>query len=82
MCEVAEANLALGQHFNAKRVRITKKGAKRIEPVGKRYEQMATILLEGIPSGDLKAHLAVNEVISAEMKKWRAGVSDPFRGKL
>jgi hypothetical protein len=82
LCEVAEADLASGQHFNAKRVRITKEGIKRIEPVWKRYQQMSATLLEGIPSGDLKAHLAVNEVISAEMKKWRAGVSDRFRGKL
>src|SRR5438128_2513067 len=63
LCEVAEANLALGQHFNAKRVRITKEGVKRIEPVWKRFQQMSAKLLEGIPSGDLKAHLAVNEVI-------------------
>jgi len=82
LLEVADADPTSGQHFNAKRVRITKEGVKRIEPVWKRFQQMSAKLLEGIPSGDLKAHLAVNEVISAEMKKWRAGVSDRFRGKL
>jgi hypothetical protein len=82
LVEVAGADLASGQHFNAKRVRITKEGVKRIEPVWQRYEQVAVRLLEGIPASDLKAHLAVNEAISTEMKKWRAGVSDRFRGML
>jgi hypothetical protein len=82
LVEVGEADLASGQHFNAKRARITKEGAKRTAPVWEKYRSMSAKLLEGIPLPDLKAHLAVNEAISSEMKKWRAGVSDRFRGTL
>jgi hypothetical protein len=78
LVEVGEADLALGQHFNAKRVRITREGIKRIAPVWEKYCLMSAKLLEGIPASDLKAHLAVNEAISGQMKKWRAGVSDCF----
>ena len=81
LVEIAEADRASGQHFNAKRVRITKKGAKRIEPVWKRYEQMATILLEGIPQSDLRAHLAVNESICKRVRERRDGLSDMVSGK-
>ena len=80
LVEVGDADVASGQHFNAKRVRITKEGAKQIAPVWEKYCSMSAKLLEGIPASDLKAHLAVNAAISTEMKKWRAGVSDRFRG--
>ena len=49
LLEVADADPASGQHFNAKRVRITKEGVKRIGPVWKRFQQMSANLLEGIP---------------------------------
>lgn len=78
LVEVGEADLASGQHFNAKRVRVTKEGAKRIAPVWEKYRSMSAKLLEGVPTNDLKASLAVNEAISTEIKKWRAGVSDRF----
>jgi len=78
LVEVGEADLASGQHFNSKRVRVTKEGIKRIAPVWEKYRSMSAKLLEDIPASDLKSHLAVNEAISAEMKKWRAGVSDRF----
>lgn len=76
LLEIAAADRASGQHFNAKRVRITKEGIKRIAPVWAKYCALSAKLLEGIPARDLKAHVAVNEAISAEIRKWRAGVSD------
>ena len=80
LVEIAEADRASGQHCNAKRVRITKKGAKRIEPVWKRYEQMATILLEGIPQRDLLIHGQVNDLISHRIRQRRDGLNDLFSG--
>src|SRR5512139_1458421 len=56
LVEVGEADLASGQHFNAKRVRITKEGLKRIAPVWEKYCSMSAKLLDGIPASDLKAH--------------------------
>jgi hypothetical protein len=82
LLEVADADLASGQHFNAKRVRITKDGVKRIEPVWKRYEQMAAKLLEGIPQRLLEDHYAVNAEISARIRARRDGLSGLFSGKL
>ena len=76
LLEVADADLASGQHFNAKRVRITKEGVKRIEPVWRRYAQMSAKLLAGIPQHLLKAHHEVNQRISAEIRKRRSGLSD------
>ena len=73
LLEVADADLASGQHFNAKRVRITKDGVKRIAPVWKRYEQMAAKLLED--------HYAVNAQISARIRARRDGLSGLFSGK-
>ena len=81
LLEVADADLASGQHFNAKRVRITKDGVKRIAPVWKRYEQMAAKLLEGIPQRLLEDHYAVNAQISARIRARRDGLSGLFSGK-
>jgi hypothetical protein len=81
LLEVADADPASGQHFNAKRVRITKDGVKRIEPVWKRYEQMAAKLLEGIPQRLLEDHYAVNAEISARIRARRDGLSGLFSGK-
>ena len=39
------------QHFNSKRVRITKEGMKRIEPVWKRFHQMSVKTAGGLPPG-------------------------------
>jgi len=80
LCEVAEANLALGQHPNAKRVRITKEGIKRIEPVWKRYQQMAATLLDCIPQCDLQTHYHVNAKISERIRQRRDGLNDLFSG--
>jgi len=76
LLEVADADPASGQHFNAKRVRITKEGVKRIEPVWKRFQQMSAKLLAGIPQRLLDAHHDVNQRISAEIRKRRSGLSD------
>jgi hypothetical protein len=80
VCEVAEADLASGQHFNAKRVRITKDGIKRIEPVWKRYQQMAVTLLDCIPQRDLQTHYHVNAKISERIRQRRDGLNDLFSG--
>ncbi len=80
LLEVADADLASGQHFNSKRVRITKEGVKRIEPVWKRFQQMSVRLLEGIPQRLLDAHYDVNQRISAEIRKRRSGLSDLLPG--
>ena len=78
LLEVADADLASGQHFNSKRVRITKEGVKRIEPVWRRYAQMSAKLLAGIPQRLLDAHYEVNQRISAEIRKRRSGLSNLF----
>jgi len=76
LLEVAEADLALGQHFNSKRVRITKAGAKRTEPIWKRFQQMSAIVLEGIPPRLLLAHHRVNQEISARIRARRQSAKD------
>ena len=81
LLEVADADPASGQHFNAKRVRITKEGVKRIQPVWEKYRRMSAKLLEGIPQRLLEAHQAVNEEISARIRARRSGLSDLFSGK-
>ena len=81
LLEVADADPASGQHFNAKRVRISKDGVKRVEPVWKRYQQMSAQLLEGIPQRLLEAHHAVNESISDRIRARRSGLSDLFSDK-
>ena len=80
LLEVADADPATGQHFNAKRVRITKDGMRQIEPVWKRFQKMSATLLEGIPQRLLDAHREVNERISAEIRKRRSGLRDLFPG--
>jgi hypothetical protein len=76
LLEVADADRTSGQHFNSKRVRITKEGVKGIEPVWKRFRQMSAKLLAGIPQRLLDAHYDVNQRISAEIRKRRSGLSD------
>ena len=76
LLEVADADRTSGQHFNAKRVRITKEGVKRIEPVWRRFQQMSAKLVAGIPQRLLEAHYDVNQRISAEIRKRRSGLSD------
>jgi len=81
LLEIAVADRASGQHFNAKRVRITKEGAKRIEPVWKRFQEVSAKLLEGIPQRLLDVHYEVNQRISAEIGRRRSGLSDLLSGK-
>jgi len=76
LLEVAEADLALGQHFNSKRVRITKAGAKRTEPIWNRFQEMSANLLEGIQPGLLLAHHRVNQEISARIRARRQSAKD------
>jgi len=76
LLEVADADLALGQHFNSKRVRITKEGVKRIKPVWERFAQMSANLLQGIPPRLLEAHFQVNEQISARIRARRQSAKD------
>jgi len=80
LLEVDEVDPASGLHFNAKRVRITREGVKRIEPVWRRYQQMSARVLEGIPARLLEAHHAVNEEISKRIQARRSGLSDLFSG--
>ncbi|HEV7927529.1 MAG TPA: hypothetical protein VGR14_19415 [Verrucomicrobiae bacterium] len=68
LVQVADADLALGQHFNSKRVRITKEGAKRTEPIWNRFQKMSTNLMEGIPLRLLNAHHQVNTEISTRVR--------------
>ncbi|HEV8059526.1 MAG TPA: hypothetical protein VGP68_06620 [Gemmataceae bacterium] len=76
LLEVAEADLALGQHFNAKRVRITKQGVRRTEPIWNRFQKMSSILLEGIPPRLRAAHFRVNLEISARIRARRQSAKD------
>jgi hypothetical protein len=76
LLEVADVDPASGLHFNAKRVRITKEGVKRIGPVWEKYRWMSERLVEGIPQDLLKAHYEVNQRISAEIARRRAGLGD------
>lgn len=80
LLEVADADRASGQHFNAKRVRITPEGVKRIEPIWKRFQQMSATLLAGVPQRLLDAHYEVNQRISAEIGRRRSGLRDLFPG--
>jgi hypothetical protein len=80
LLKVQGVDPALGLHFNAKQVRITDEGVKRIEPVWKRYQQMATKVLEGVSESDLRAHLTVNEHISKRIRERRDGLGDLFAG--
>ena len=81
LLEIADADPASGLHFNSKRVRITKEGVKRIEPIWKRFQQMSAKLLAGIPQRLRDAHYEVNQRISAEIGRRRSGLSDLFPGK-
>jgi hypothetical protein len=76
LVEVAEAKAGSGLHFNALRVRITAEGIKRINPVWKRFDQMSTNLLQGIPPRLLEAHYRVNEEISARIRARRQSAKD------
>ena len=80
LLKVANVDPASGLHFNAKQVRITDDGVKKIEPVWKRYQQMAAKLLEGIPQCDLQAHHDVNAKISQRIRQRRDGLHDLFSG--
>ncbi len=81
LLEVADVDPTSGLHFNAKRVRITKEGVKKIEPVWEKYRWMSAKLVEGIPKELLKAHYEVNQRISAEIARRRAGLGDLLPGK-
>ena len=76
LLKVESVDPALGLHFNAKQVRITDKGVEKIEPVWKRYQQMAAKLLEGIAESDLRAHLTVNEHICRRIRERRDGLRE------
>lgn len=78
LLKVGNVDPASGLHFNAKQVRITDAGVKKIEPVWKRYQQMASKLLEGVSDSDLRAHLTVNEHICKRIRERRDGLSDLF----
>lgn len=80
LLQVANVDPASGLHFNAKQVRITDKGAEKIEPVWKRYQQMAAKLLEGVSDADLRVHLAVNEHICRRIRERRDGLRELFTG--
>ena len=82
LVEVADGDTAAGQHFNSKRVRITKEGIKRIEPVWQRFQQMAAALVRDIPRKMLESHQVVNDTISRRIQARRTGLSDLFTGKL
>lgn len=80
LLEVAAVDPAAGLHFNAKRVRITKEGVKRVGSVWRRYQQISAKLLAGIPQRLRDAHYAVNDKISAQIRERRSGLSDLFSG--
>lgn len=81
LLEVADGDTAAGQHFNSKRVRITREGVMRITPVWQRFEQMSAALVKGIPQNKLEAHLAVNDTVSQRIRERRVGLSGFFSGK-
>jgi len=76
LVEVAEPEPGSGLHFNAKRVRITAEGIKRIRPVWERFSKMSANLLQGIPSRLLEAHHQVNQAISARIRARRQSAKD------
>lgn len=78
LVEVAQADPKAGHHFNAKRVRITEKGVRDIEPVWRRFEQMSATLLKGISPALLESHHTVNRLISAEISRRRDGMKELF----
>ena len=82
LLEIADADPESGLHFNAKRVRITDEGARRIEPVWKRYQQMSAKLLAGIPQNQLKVHCGVTVEISKRIRDRRSGLNDLVSDKI
>ena len=76
LLEVASVHPESGLHRNSNRVRITKEGIKRAEPVWKRFGQMSAKVLDGIPEQLLNAHCQVNEEISARIRKRRSGAKN------
>ncbi len=78
LLDVADGDIAAGQHFNSKRVQITKEGIKRIEPVWHRFQQMSGSLVKDIPAKMLEAHLGVNDTISQRIRACRMGLNDLF----
>jgi len=80
LVEVADGDVAAGQHFNSKRVRITDHGAKAIAPVWQRYQAMSAELLRGIKDDQRIAHHAVNTAISQRIRERRDGLGALFTG--
>ncbi len=80
LVEVADGDVAAGQHFNSKRVRITDHGAKAIAPVWQRYQAMSAELLRGIKDDQRIAHHAVNTAISQRIRERRDGLHALFTG--
>lgn len=76
LVEVAGAEAGSGLHFNARRVRITGEGIKRIKPVWERYARMSANLLKDIPQRLLEAHVQVNEKISSRIRARRQSAKD------
>ena len=80
LVEVADGDVAAGQHFNSKRARITDHGAKAIAPVWQRYQAMSAELLRGIKDEQRIAHHAVNTAISQRIRERRDGLNALFTG--
>lgn len=76
LVEVAVAEAGSGLHFNARRVRITAEGSKRIRPVWERFSRMSSILLQGISPRLLEAHHRVNQEISSRIRARRQSARD------
>ena len=78
LVEVRRVDPASGLHFNAKRVKITEEGIRRVEPVWKRYQQLSANLVKDIPADLLRAHQRVNQEISKRIRLRRDGLTDLF----
>ncbi len=76
LVEVAESEAGSGLHFNARRVRISAEGIRRIKPVWERFARMSANLLQGLPPHLLEAHYRVNDEISARIRARRQSAKD------
>ncbi len=76
LVEIASVSATSGLHRNSNRVRISKEGVKRVEPIWTKFCEVSSKILDGIPRDMLEAHFAVNEEISARIRKRRAGMKN------
>jgi DNA-binding MarR family transcriptional regulator len=68
-----------GLHGNALVVRITASGSRKIEPVWLRYRELVNRLLAGVSAAELRAGMALNQLIESRLKSSWLTLPDELR---